>query len=194
MVISDYATSSDQVLMVPIKINIDRIQPEFVPPETLHAVGHVWGHAVEDLLAPLDSPQICAPVPPGQLSAKGACKPGGETGVQFPSAATELERPAGKPPYETPTTVAAGRAGCFDVVILADLLFNRSQHAQLLETCDRCLGQSETATAWVSFSHHDPEKAELDMKFFDLARLKGFVTRHVQTVSLLYIFRIVLLV
>ncbi|CAN0492123.1 unnamed protein product, partial [Ectocarpus sp. 12 AP-2014] len=53
VVISDYATFTDAALMVPIQINIDRIQPEFVPEGTLHAVGHVWGQAVEDLHAPL---------------------------------------------------------------------------------------------------------------------------------------------
>lgn len=52
MVISDYATCTDSALMIPIQINIDRVQPRFVPENTLHAVGHVWGHAVEDLLAP----------------------------------------------------------------------------------------------------------------------------------------------
>ncbi|CAN0558838.1 unnamed protein product [Ectocarpus sp. 12 AP-2014] len=77
---------------------------------------------------------------------------------------------------------------------MADLLFNRSQHAQLLETCDRCLlgrGSGSTATAaasaatvWVSFSHHDPEKTELDMKFFELAKEKGFVATRIKTVQM----------
>lgn len=72
----------------------------------------------------------------------------------------------------------------FDVVIMADLLFNRSQHAQLLETCDRCLQKgSDDGTVWVSFSHHDPEKADLDLKFFALAGEKGFVATRIKTVS-----------
>ncbi|CAM9563775.1 unnamed protein product, partial [Hapterophycus canaliculatus] len=135
VVISDYATSTDQALMVPIQINIDRIQPECVPEGTLHAVGHVWRQPVGDVIQ-------------DGMSEKGR--------------------------------------GRFDVIIMADLLFNRSQHAQLLETCDRCLrtGGPEEAAVWVSFSHHDPEKAELDMKFFALADEKGFVAKRLKTVQM----------
>lgn len=49
--------------------------------------------------------------------------------------------------------------GKFDVIILADLLFNRTEHDKLLWTCQQCL--AERGTAWVAFSHHDPQKADL---------------------------------
>lgn len=61
-----------------------------------------------------------------------------------------------------------GEAGKFDYVFLADLVFNRSEHRKLLKTVSdalRCGG-----TAWVTFSHHDPEKADADMVFFALAQ------------------------
>jgi nicotinamide N-methyltransferase len=56
-------------------------------------------------------------------------------------------------------------------LILADLIFNRSEHHKLLWTCQQCL--APTGTAWVCFSHHDPEKKALDMKFFEFAPQYG---------------------
>lgn len=224
MVISDYATSTDQALMVPIRINVDRIQPEFVPRETLHAVGHVWGHPVEDLLAPLAPPRgspassrrLSGEGPPVEPSHSGrergageACNPCAAAAAAVAAIDGVVVEPLGDGPGSSdgralvasdgdrwwgdapghdgsasPGVVreGGGEGRGFDVVVMADLLFNRSQHAQLLETCDRCLGRSEAATVWVSFSHHDPEKTDLDMKFFALADLKGFVATHVKTV------------
>lgn len=170
MVISDYATCTDEALMVPIRINIDRVQPQFVTENTLHAVGHVWGHAVENLLAPL---QGAAGNSDGDDNEDAA----GQDNAASAEGGGVMARGA------TAAAAAAGNKG-FDIVIMADLLFNRSQHAQLLETCDRCLREgSDEGTVWVSFSHHDPEKAELDMKFFALAREKGFVAARIKTVS-----------
>lgn len=163
VVISDYANSTDQHLMVPIRRNIQRIQPDFMPEDTLHAVGHIWGHPVEDLLAPLH-----------------AQPPDSDSLGSFKERRKEVE--AGSRQRTVEDAVDDAPQIRFDVVIMADLLFNRSQHSQLLETCDRCLANTEVATVWVSFSHHDPEKAELDMKFFTLARQKGFAATHIRTV------------
>lgn len=191
MVISDYSNSTDQTLMVPIQINIERIQPEFVPRETLYAVGHVWGHPVEDLREPLTvpAPSVCSSTgdrPPvkqsndgGDRKAVGLVLP---SGCPLETGAGGLEG-GGRQSSTVNENASRGPGGGFDVVIMADLLFNRSQHAQLLETCDRCLGRSEGAAALVSFSHHDPEKAELDMNFFAIARQKGFLATKSQTVS-----------
>jgi len=73
----------------------------------------------------------------------------------------------------------AGRAG-FDILFACDLLFARAAHAALLHTIERLL--SPTGVCWVTFSHHDPAKAPLDLAFFDLARAPPFhfdVERHV---------------
>lgn len=204
--------------MVPIKINIDRIQPAFVPPGTLYAIGHVWGQAVSDLLTPLQNLQEHCPSAsplhemPGYREHPGEYRAGSISGDKEPESSA---------PFESSTSISDGRCrmapsrgvcdkdhgltmpnagggessnvlgkqraphrtseGRFDIVILADLLFNRSQHAQLLETCCRCMGDS-TAEAWVSFSHHDPDKMELDMKFFDLARARGLRAEYIRTV------------
>lgn len=224
VVISDYATSTDQALMVPIQINIDRVQPEFVPEGTLHAVGHVWGQPVEDLIVPLpvnDAAQTGGVERSHEHGREDAPVDGYEENSSLVEEAVderreeEAFRTAGQDVQgnregrhrevfasghdlrdgSTRRTATQGERseaggaengrGRFDVIIMADLLFNRSQHAQLLETCDRCLrtGGSEEAAVWVSFSHHDPEKAELDMKFFALADEKGFTAKRIKTVS-----------
>ncbi|CAM9360691.1 unnamed protein product, partial [Scytosiphon promiscuus] len=194
VVISDYATTTDQALMVPIQINIDRIQPQFVPEGTLHAVGHVWGQPVGDLITPLLINDRTGEHERNGVDGRGrgdAAVDGRETAVvdvevvvdgAGASAAGEGNR-GGR---QTESMREEDRRGGFDVIIMADLLFNRSQHAQLLETCDRCLrtGRPGDATVWVSFSHHDPEKAEFDMKFFALADEKGFVAKKMKTVQM----------
>lgn len=161
--------------MVPIKVNIDRIQPAFVPHGTLHAVGHVWGHSVEELLDPLYQ---CAGASDWPQRHSGY--PGAVTTEKEMSGSHET----GKPNQEDLVGGATRPRGLgFDIVIMADLLFNRSQHEQLLASCCQCLGSWDTSEVWVSFSHHDPEKANLDMKFFDLAKDRGLQCEHMRTVS-----------
>ena len=72
---------------------------------------------------------------------------------------------------------AAGPSGRYSTIFCADLLFNRSCHADLLVTLDACL--VETGTAHVAFSHHDPQKRELDLAFFTKAQSCGFAVTHV---------------
>ena len=55
----------------------------------------------------------------------------------------------------------------FDVVICADLIFNRSEHEKLLSTIQQCL-VDQGGAAYIAFSHHDPNKADQDMRFFTL--------------------------
>jgi len=60
-------------------------------------------------------------------------------------------------------------SGKFDIILLADLIFNRSEHRRLLKTVKDVL-RPVSGVAWVTFSHHDPQKRELDLNFFTLAR------------------------
>ncbi|KAG5181676.1 hypothetical protein JKP88DRAFT_148843, partial [Tribonema minus] len=60
-----------------------------------------------------------------------------------------------------------GEGHKFDVILLADLLFNRSEHRKLLQTCSTALAPG--GTVWVTWGHHDPPKAPLDLKFFEIA-------------------------
>ena len=62
----------------------------------------------------------------------------------------------------------------FDIVIMADLIFNRSEHRKLLKTLKMTLSQN--GECWCCFSHHDPHKRELDLAFFTIAEEEfGFI-------------------
>ncbi len=61
----------------------------------------------------------------------------------------------------------------FDVLILADLLFNHSEHRKLLSTLKLTLKRSSGSRALVFFTPYRPWLYEKDMAFFDLAREAG---------------------
>lgn len=62
----------------------------------------------------------------------------------------------------------------FDVVILADLLFNHSEHEKLVKTVQLTLKKSDASRAYVCFTPYRPWLLEKDLAFFDLARTSGF--------------------
>ncbi|KZF23632.1 nicotinamide N-methyltransferas-like protein Nnt1 [Xylona heveae TC161] len=62
----------------------------------------------------------------------------------------------------------------FDILILADLLFNHSEHSKLIASIEQCLRKSRTAQALVFFTPYRPWLLEKDLAFFDLARSAGF--------------------
>jgi nicotinamide N-methyltransferase len=66
-------------------------------------------------------------------------------------------------------------ASGFDVLILADLLFNHSEHAKLIKTVRLTLTKSSTARAYVFFTPYRPWLLEKDLAFFNLAQQSGFV-------------------
>ena len=68
------------------------------------------------------------------------------------------------------TPVATG----FDTLILADLIFNHTEHAKLLQTVQSTLRRSAEARALVFFSPHRPWLLHKDLAFFELAREGGF--------------------
>lgn len=61
----------------------------------------------------------------------------------------------------------------FDVLILADLLFNHSEHGKLVESVKNTL--KKDGTALVFFTPYRPWLLQKDLAFFDLARENGFV-------------------
>ena len=67
----------------------------------------------------------------------------------------------------------------FDLLILADLLFNHSEHAKLLSTICLTLKRIPAACALVFFTPYRPWLFDKDMAFFDLARQGGFVVEKV---------------
>eukprot|EP00123_Amoebidium_parasiticum_P022300 comp8449_c0_seq1/m.3797 comp8449_c0_seq1/g.3797 ORF comp8449_c0_seq1/g.3797 comp8449_c0_seq1/m.3797 type:complete len:259 (-) comp8449_c0_seq1:422-1198(-) len=62
----------------------------------------------------------------------------------------------------------------FDVVLLADLVFNHTQHTAMLHSCDRLLKDGSDAEMYVCFTHHRPQYADRDMEFFEKARSPPF--------------------
>lgn len=63
----------------------------------------------------------------------------------------------------------------FDLLILADILFNHSEHAKLLNSLRDCLKKTAQSVALVFFTPYRPWLLEKDLNFFDLARAEGFV-------------------
>ncbi|KAJ4351635.1 Protein N-terminal and lysine N-methyltransferase efm7 [Didymosphaeria variabile] len=63
----------------------------------------------------------------------------------------------------------------FDVLILADLLFNHSEHTKLIKSVQLMLKKSPSSRAFVFFTPYRPWLLEKDLAFFDLAREAGFL-------------------
>lgn len=71
----------------------------------------------------------------------------------------------------------------FDVLILADLLFNHSEHAKLVKSIQLTLKKSAASKAYVFFTPYRPWLLQKDLAFFDLARESGFtVTKTLEKV------------
>ncbi|KAF2644077.1 hypothetical protein P280DRAFT_477506 [Massarina eburnea CBS 473.64] len=77
-------------------------------------------------------------------------------------------------PVEDVTKHLSGSSG-FDVLILADLLFNHSEHAKLVKSIQLTLSKSPASRAYVFFTPYRPWLLEKDLAFFDLARESGFI-------------------
>lgn len=61
----------------------------------------------------------------------------------------------------------------FDILLLADLLFNHRCHDGIVSTIVQTLARSSEARALVFFTPYRPWLLEKDMAFFDLCREKG---------------------
>lgn len=71
--------------------------------------------------------------------------------------------------------IADGEGDGFDILLLADLLFNHSEHAKLLKTIQLTLKRTPSSRAFVFFTPYRPWLLEKDLAFFDLAREAGFM-------------------
>jgi nicotinamide N-methyltransferase len=76
-------------------------------------------------------------------------------------------------PTDSLTKHLSGAAG-FDVLILADLLFNHSEHEKLIKSVQLMLKKSPDSVAYVFFTPYRPWLLPKDLAFFDLARASGF--------------------
>lgn len=67
----------------------------------------------------------------------------------------------------------------FDVLILADLLFNHSEHGKLVATLQATLSKKEGSKALVFFTPYRPWLYAKDMAFFDLVKETGFTVEKI---------------
>ncbi len=74
--------------------------------------------------------------------------------------------------------LAKSSAG-FDLLILADILFNHSEHQKLITTLRVTLKEGPDARALVFFTPYRPWLLERDLAFFGLARDAGFVVKKI---------------
>jgi nicotinamide N-methyltransferase len=72
----------------------------------------------------------------------------------------------------------------FDVIILADLLFNHSEHQKLVATVQTLLRRNKDARALVFFTPYRPWLLEKDLAFFDSAKEVGLQVVEVQKVTM----------
>jgi nicotinamide N-methyltransferase len=63
----------------------------------------------------------------------------------------------------------------FDVLILADLLFNHSEHEKLIKTVQLTLTKTPSSKAYVFFTPYRPWLLQKDLAFFNLAKDSGFI-------------------
>lgn len=76
-------------------------------------------------------------------------------------------------------TAAEDQIPGFDILILADLLFNHSEHGKLVDTIESTLRRDIDAKALVFFTPYRPWLFDKDMAFFDLVREKGFMVEKI---------------
>ncbi|KAJ3288184.1 nicotinamide n-methyltransferase [Borealophlyctis nickersoniae] len=60
----------------------------------------------------------------------------------------------------------------FDLILLADLIFNHNQHVQLLDSCKACIAPGGQVIT--TFTHHVVKWLDRDLKFFELAVAEPF--------------------
>lgn len=74
---------------------------------------------------------------------------------------------------------AAERHAGFDLLILADLLFNHSEHEKLVTSVQKTLKKAADAQALVFFTPYRPWLLEKDLAFFNWARSGGFTVEKI---------------
>jgi EEF1A N-terminal glycine/lysine methyltransferase len=152
VVISDYGHDADLSLIYPIDINIQKARNEMKNDQIAFAVGYVWGQPAEYLCEAANYYQSSEFV---DTSSYG-------TYLQSKSS-LRIEK-------QSPQNENLKK---FDILFLADLIFNRSEHSRLLWTVKNTL-RVDLGVCWVSFSHHDPLKKELDLNFFEMAKQEPY--------------------
>lgn len=156
VVISDYGNDLDLNLLYPIDYNIAYIKQSVMPTLSCDLIGvaYTWGYPVQ----PLVYPHQCYERSDRVLDLSDY--------QHYVASKTAARLPPGE-------DVVIHEEDKFDKIFLADLIFNRSEHRKLLWTVSKSLRRG-SGRCYVSFSHHDPAKAPLDLVFFTLAAGEEF--------------------
>jgi len=67
----------------------------------------------------------------------------------------------------------------FDILILADVLFNHSEHRKLVSSVEQLMKRSRDSRALVFFTPYRPWLLEKDLAFFDLAKETGLTVEKI---------------
>ena len=67
----------------------------------------------------------------------------------------------------------------FDVLIMADILFNHSEHDKLIRTLREAMKPGPDSIALVFFTPYRPWLLDKDLRFFDLAKENGFAVTNI---------------
>jgi EEF1A N-terminal glycine/lysine methyltransferase len=82
-------------------------------------------------------------------------------------------------PTEELKAVLDPDSGGFDLLILADILFNHSEHEKLVKTLTGSLSKKPGAAALVFFTPYRPWLLDNDLAFFQLAKDRGFAVNKI---------------
>jgi len=160
VVISDYGHDADLSLVYAIDINLKSIA-KLVGSDTIRSffgVGYIWGNPVDVLTNPAKAYQ--------KIDTMSIDTESYDTYVTS-KLSGRIQRSSSTESAIIPEEEK------FDIILSADLLFNRSEHSKLLWTIKHTL-RREGGVCYVTFSHHDPAKKLLDLNFFTLAREPQF--------------------
>lgn len=158
VVISDYGHNFDLSLIYPIDINLEKYRCDIPLSTKLSAVGYIWGYPAAPLIDPFKYyHQNTASIDTLSYAKYQRTK----LATRFDIENSDL------------LAIQVPPEDKFDIIFAADLLFNRSEHRKLLWTIKECI-KPTTGVCYVSFSHHDPDKAPLDLNFFTLASSEEF--------------------
>jgi len=85
----------------------------------------------------------------------------------------------GADPLPLRSHLPEGETGGFDILILADLLFNHSEHEKLVKSIEQTLKKEKDAKALVFFTPYRPWLFQKDMAFFEVVKERGFLVAKV---------------
>jgi EEF1A N-terminal glycine/lysine methyltransferase len=84
----------------------------------------------------------------------------------------------GNPADDLKASLQPGSDG-FDLLILADILFNHSEHEKLIRTLTESLSKNPGSAALVFFTPYRPWLLAKDLAFFELAKTHGFAVNKI---------------